>query len=116
MTTIIVGYSATFDGAGFYEQTIDGMYVEPDAITLVTINHIAGTDTNDISEDGDDAVTFELPIGATASQLSALRAKRKASGSLVYHAGTITAYLKDIINQRSVDGADAYKATLRFIV
>lgn len=112
----VVGFAASFDGASFLEQAEGGWYAEPDELTIGEARHIPGTNTNDFQEDGDDAVTFEMSIGASGSQMSGIRAKRKTSGTLVYHAGSITVYLKDIVNTKKADGLDGYKATLRFVI
>lgn len=109
-------YAASFASASFLELTEDGWYLEPDEVTKVDIQHIAGTDDNDVSVDGQEAVTFELPIGCNASALSTLRGARGDSGTLSYHAGSLSCVLKDIVNIRKADGFDGYKATLRFIV
>ena len=110
-------YDASFDGAQFWEGVNgSGLWIEPDEKTVYSVKKIPGGDTSDVILDGKETVLFELPISAEASALSALRGKRDTSGTLIYHAGTVTALLVGVVNVGKSPHMDGYTATLQFLI
>ena len=117
MPTSTVTNDASFDGVGFQELWTDGDgMAEPDEVEVYATRHIPGSDDNDLTTDGLDSTVFEMVVGISASGRTSLSGKRGESGSLVYHAGTITATLVGITRIRWLPVHNIYRLTLRFVV
>jgi hypothetical protein len=108
-------YDSSFAGVSFLELFDDGFGVEPDTAEDVTLTRIPGGNTTVIQSSGRIAKTLDLPIGAEGSEITSLRGKVGTSGSLVYHAGTVTARLIGVRQVRKA-AIGGYKAVLNLVI
>ena len=114
MPVLGVAYDASFDGQSFWELTEDGRYPSSDLSQEIrrTVLEYAGGHRESIR------LSFETPDftvrGLVAgSDYGNLADETGTSGSLVYHAGTVTALLL-AIKDKYVDALDVYEVEMTF--
>lgn len=109
-------YDGSFGGTDFMELYEGLAAVEPDTALEFSVTHIPGGNTTVIQSAGLIAQTLDLPIGADAADLAALRGKVGTRATLIYHAGSVNARLMKVKNVRSVYSSGSYAAVLELIL
>jgi hypothetical protein len=108
--------TASFDSAAFGELASSGTFAVWSKAGTTQIKHIPGGDKNVIQKISVGLPRLALPIKATASQLTALYAKRGVTGTLVFGYESATAVLESITNvAEQAAGKNVYTATLNLI-
>jgi hypothetical protein len=109
-------YDGSFKGVQFWEQFNGGFGDEPETEEENAIFHIPGGNRTVVQGFGKVAGRLDLVVSVNAAGLTSLRNQVGSSGSLVYHAGTITARLTKVGQpKRAGYGIDAVNTTLSFL-
>lgn len=105
--------TASFRGTAMMELYSNGAtQAESETAEEASVRHVPGGNRSVIQSSGLLQQQITLPVGVTASALTALRGAVGKSGSLVWHGGTRTARLSSVNGVEKVAGHDAYKANL----
>lgn len=114
MGVIANAADGSFSGVSFWEQWPNAEAPEPSTTSKDAVLEIPGSSNVYYQDFGQAAQTLDLEVAVESP--AAIKAKRGVRGSLVYHAGTVTARLRSVTNIRKDAIIGGYKVTLSFLI
>lgn len=118
MTFLTDMYDAEFDGIDFLEIYQGAYAPEPDSGVDFTETKIPGGSKTIIQTAGPGTRKLDMQIAAASTSIAALRSRADSAtrDTLVYHAGSVSARLLQVVNVKKQGVDDAYLCTLRFVM